>query len=37
MGHEDPRGLLGATPGLSDTDRAAILGGNALSLLGMNT
>jgi aminocarboxymuconate-semialdehyde decarboxylase len=35
MGHEDPRGLLAGTPGLSDEDRAAILGGNALSLLGM--
>jgi aminocarboxymuconate-semialdehyde decarboxylase len=36
MGHEDPRGLLAATPGLNDMDRAAILGGNALSLLGMS-
>lgn len=36
MGHEDPRGLLAATGGLSDAERAAILGGNALSLLGMN-
>jgi aminocarboxymuconate-semialdehyde decarboxylase len=37
MGHEDPRGLVGATAGLNDTERAAILGGNALSLLGMST
>jgi aminocarboxymuconate-semialdehyde decarboxylase len=37
MGHEDPRGLIAATGGLSEQDRAAILGGNALSLLGMNT
>jgi len=37
MGHEDPRGLLAATPGLSDAERAAILGGNARSLLGIDT
>jgi aminocarboxymuconate-semialdehyde decarboxylase len=37
MGHEDPRGLVNATAGLNDTERAAILGGNALSLLGMST
>jgi aminocarboxymuconate-semialdehyde decarboxylase len=36
MGHEDPRGLVAATPGLSDAERAAILGGNALSLLGID-
>jgi aminocarboxymuconate-semialdehyde decarboxylase len=36
MGHDDPRGLLAATAGLSDEERAAILGGNALSILGMN-
>ncbi|HVZ36326.1 MAG TPA: amidohydrolase family protein [Polyangiaceae bacterium] len=36
MGHDDPRGLLAATAGLSDEERAAILAGNALSLLGMN-
>jgi aminocarboxymuconate-semialdehyde decarboxylase len=36
MGHEDPHGLLAATPGLSDAERAAILGGNARSLLGLN-
>lgn len=37
MGHFDPRGLLAATAAISEADRAAILGGNALSLLGMNT
>jgi len=37
MGHEDPHGLLAATPGLSDAERAAILGGNARSLLGIDT
>jgi aminocarboxymuconate-semialdehyde decarboxylase len=37
MGHEDPRGLLAATPGLTDAERAAILGGNARSLLGIDT
>ena len=37
MGHEDPHGLLAATPGLSDEERAAILGGNARSLLGIDT
>ena len=37
MGHNDPRGLLAATPGLSDAERAAILGGNARSLLGIET
>ena len=36
MGHEDPHGLLAATPGLSDAERAAIFGGNARSLLGLN-
>jgi aminocarboxymuconate-semialdehyde decarboxylase len=37
MGHNDPRGLLAATPGLSEAERAAILGGNARSLLGIET
>jgi hypothetical protein len=37
MGHYDPRGLLAATTAIGEADRAAILGGNALSLLGMNT
>jgi aminocarboxymuconate-semialdehyde decarboxylase len=35
MGHYDPRALIYSTPGLSDDDRAAIAGANALSLLGM--
>jgi aminocarboxymuconate-semialdehyde decarboxylase len=34
MGHYDPRALVGAVPGLSDAERAAILGGNAERLLG---
>ena len=37
MGHYDPRGLLAATPDLDETDVAAILGGNARSLLGLST
>jgi aminocarboxymuconate-semialdehyde decarboxylase len=36
MGHYDPHGLLAATAGLTDTQRQAILGANALALLGMN-
>jgi aminocarboxymuconate-semialdehyde decarboxylase len=36
MGHTDPQGLLAATSGLTDEQRAAILGGNALSLLGLH-
>jgi aminocarboxymuconate-semialdehyde decarboxylase len=36
MGHNDPHGLLAATPGLSDAERSAILGRNASSLFGMN-
>ncbi len=36
MGHTDPHGLLAATSGLSAEERAAILGGNALSLLGID-
>jgi len=35
MGHYDPRALISSTPGLSDDDRAAISGANALSLLGL--
>jgi aminocarboxymuconate-semialdehyde decarboxylase len=35
MGHYDPRGLVAATPDLTDTDRARILGGNAAALLGL--
>ena len=35
MGHYDPRGLLNAVKGLSDADRNAILGDNALRLLNM--
>ena len=33
MAHYDLHGLLEAVPGLSDSDRAAILGGNAARLL----
>ncbi len=36
MGDDDPVGLIGATPGLSDEDRARILGGNAAGLLGFD-
>jgi aminocarboxymuconate-semialdehyde decarboxylase len=36
IGHEDPHGLLANTPGLSESQRSAILGGNALKLLGMH-
>jgi aminocarboxymuconate-semialdehyde decarboxylase len=35
MGHYDPHGLLEATPGLTAAELAAILGGNATSLLGL--
>jgi aminocarboxymuconate-semialdehyde decarboxylase len=35
MGHSDPRGLVAATPGLTDADRARILGGNATALLAL--
>jgi len=35
MGHYDWRALLSSTPGLSDDDRTAIAGANALSLLGL--
>jgi aminocarboxymuconate-semialdehyde decarboxylase len=37
MGHYDPQGLLGATPGIDETQIAAILGGNARALLGLST
>jgi aminocarboxymuconate-semialdehyde decarboxylase len=37
MGHEDPHGLLAATSTLSEADRAAILGGNACALLGIDS
>jgi len=36
MGHNDPHGLLAATPGLNDADRSAISGGNASKLFGVN-
>jgi aminocarboxymuconate-semialdehyde decarboxylase len=36
MGHYDPHGLLAATPGLDESQLAAILGGNAASLLGLS-
>jgi aminocarboxymuconate-semialdehyde decarboxylase len=36
MGHDDPHGLLAATPGLDDADRSAILGENASKLFGVN-
>jgi len=35
MGHYDVHGLIGGVPGLDDPDRAAILGGNAAALLGL--
>ena len=34
MGHFDPHALVDATPGLSDEQRRAVLGGNAARLLG---
>ena len=37
MGESDPIGLVARTPGLSDDDRAAISGGNAVRLLGLET
>lgn len=36
MGHYDIHGLVAAVSGLSDADRAALLGGNLLRLLGMD-
>ena len=36
MGHYDPHGLVGATPGLTEAEIEAILGGNAASLLGLS-
>ncbi len=36
MGDDDPVGLVEATPGISDDDRARILGGNAARLLGLD-
>lgn len=35
MGDYDPHGLIAATPGLDEAQRAAILGGNAAALLGL--
>jgi len=36
MGHYDPHGLIGSTPGLTEGEAAAILGGNAAALLGLS-
>jgi aminocarboxymuconate-semialdehyde decarboxylase len=36
MGHYDPHGLIGSTPGITEDEAAAILGGNAATLLGLN-
>jgi aminocarboxymuconate-semialdehyde decarboxylase len=36
MGETDPLGLLGAVPGLSDADRAAVRGGTAATLFGLS-
>jgi len=36
MGHYDPHGLLAATAGLDEAQTIAILGGNALALLGIS-
>lgn len=35
MGESDPNGVIAAVPGLTDADAAAIRGGNALRLLGL--
>jgi predicted TIM-barrel fold metal-dependent hydrolase len=37
MGEEDPVGLIDRTPGLSEQQRALILGGNAARLLRLDT
>jgi aminocarboxymuconate-semialdehyde decarboxylase len=37
MGHYDIHGLVADVPGLSDADRAAILSGNLLKLMGLET
>ena len=36
MGHYDVHGLIAQVPGLSDDERAAILGGNLVKLLGLD-
>ena len=36
MGHYDIHGLIAAIPGLSEADRAALLGGNLLRLMGID-
>jgi aminocarboxymuconate-semialdehyde decarboxylase len=36
MGHYDMHELVDATPGLSEEERAAVLGGNAAQLIGWN-
>ena len=36
MGHYDPHGFIGSTPGLTEKEAAAILGDNAVALLGLN-
>jgi aminocarboxymuconate-semialdehyde decarboxylase len=36
MGESDPVGLVARTPGLSDGQRAAICGGNAARLMGLD-
>jgi aminocarboxymuconate-semialdehyde decarboxylase len=36
MGHYDIHGLIAALPGLDDADRAALLGGNMLKLMGIH-
>jgi aminocarboxymuconate-semialdehyde decarboxylase len=36
MGHYDPHGLIAAVPGLTEAEAAAVLGGNAAALLGLD-